>query len=107
MSKPASRPAHLGKRGRELWAAVANVYELEQHHWTLLRLACEAADRTEEARRVLDTNGLIIRDRFGGLKQHPCVAVERDSRLACARLLREMALDIEAPEARPPRVVPR
>ena len=33
----------------------------------------------------------------GGLRPHPCVAIERDSRLAVARLVRELDLDVEPP----------
>jgi P27 family predicted phage terminase small subunit len=100
-------PSHLRQRGRELWRAVAGQFELEDYGWTILRLAAEAADRAEEAREVLATSGLTISDRYGGVRSHPCVGIERDARLAVARLVRELGLDVEAPEARPPRVVVR
>ena len=79
-------------------------FELEEHHLHLLRLACESLDRCEQARRRLEAEGLTVAGREG-LKPHPCASVERDSRLAFARLLRELDLDTEMladPYARPP-----
>ena len=35
--------------------------------------------------------------REGGLRPHPCVGIERDARLAVARLVRELDLDVEPP----------
>jgi phage terminase small subunit len=95
-------PEHL-KAARALWEAVAAAYVLEPHHFRLLTLACEASDRCDEARAALEADGLFIRDRFGAIKPHPAAAIERDSRLAAARMLRELNLDSDkAEESRPP-----
>lgn len=72
-------------------------YALEPHHLHLLKLACEALDRAEEARGALATHGTTYIDRFGAPRLRPEVAVERDSRLSFARLCRELDLDTEAP----------
>jgi hypothetical protein len=84
---------------------VVRDYQLEQHHVRLLTLAAEAWDRAEEARETIGAKGAYYEDRFGKPKTHPAIAVERDSRLAFARLLRELDLD-GSPEAdpRPPRL---
>jgi len=83
---------------------VSAEYELEDHHLRLLTLAAEAWDRTQQAREALEEHGLTYLDRFDQPRSRPEVAIERDSRIAFARLLRELALDIEAPPdaARPP-----
>lgn len=97
-------PAHLAPETAEWWRAVLGDYELEAHHLRLLRLACEAWDRCQQARDILDRDGLTTETDSGGLKTHPAVAIERDARLAFARLLRELDLDAEPPQdrARPP-----
>ena len=70
----------------------------------LLTLAAEALDRCAQAREAVDKDGLTVRTADGGLKTHPCIAIERDARLAFARLLRELDLDVEPPasDRRPP-----
>lgn len=101
-------PRHLRPATKEWWSAVVENYELEDHHLRLLTLAAEAFDRGQEARAVLAAEGLTFTDaRFKTPKVRPEVSIERDSRLAFARLLRELRLDEPAPDARPPRGGPR
>jgi len=97
-------PAHLKAATKRWWKAVADEYSLEEHHLRLLTLAGEAWDRCGQARETLKTEGLTFEDRFGTPKAHPCVAIERDARIAFARLVRELDLDGEpGPDPRPPR----
>jgi len=75
---------------------------MEQHHQKLLTLACEAWDRCQQAREALAEHGLTFEDRFGQPRPRPEVAIERDSRMSFARLVRQLALeDIEPPEEVP------
>ena len=97
-------PKHLKAPTRRWWTLVVADYELEAHHIRLLTLAGEAWDRCNQARLALVEHGLTFTDRFGCPKSRPEIAIERDSRMAFARMVREMALDnTESPEARPPR----
>ena len=97
-------PSHLAPATRAWWLDVVTTWELDAHHVRLLTLACEAYDRAVEARQLIDKKGMTFRDRFGQPKPRPEVAIERDSRTAFARLLRELDLDVEGPrdQARPP-----
>ena len=98
-------PQHLSKKTRAWWRQVVKDYYLEPHHIRLLTLAGEAWDRCQEAREILAQEGLTYEDRFDQPRARPEVAIERDSRLAFARLLRELDLDVEPPSgSRPPRV---
>jgi phage terminase small subunit len=68
-------------------------------------MAAESWDRCTEAREILKREGLTFDDRFGQPKARPEVAIERDSRIAFARLLRELSLDVSSPEEnRPPAI---
>lgn len=60
----------------------------------------------QQARQALANHGaLTFTDPNGNIKAHPCVAMERDARIAFARLVRELDLDAGAPaeRSRPPR----
>jgi phage terminase small subunit len=68
-------------------------------------LACEAWDRAQQARAAIESTGLTYTNRFNDPVLRPEVAVERDSRLAFARLIRELDLDVDPPSesrSRPP-----
>src|SRR5215207_4229845 len=98
-------PDHLSEPTRKWWRSVVEDYQLEPHHLRLLQLAGEAWDRCTQARAVLDERGLTYSNRFGDPCARPEVAVERDSRTAFARLIRELDLDVEPPaqeRTRPP-----
>ncbi len=97
-------PKHLRPPTRRWWASVLADFRLEPHHVRVLTLAAEAWDRTQEARERLAADGSYPTDRWGQPKAHPALATERDSRLAFARLLRELDLDAEPPRSpgRPP-----
>ncbi len=96
-------PAHLRPSTRTWWLQVHRDFALEAHHTKLLTLAGEAWDRCAAARKILDRDGLTFADRFGQPKPRPEVAIERDSRVAFARMLRELGLDVAQPgESRAP-----
>ena len=80
-------------------------YELEPHHERLVTLAAEAWGRGQEARETVAKEGAYYLNKAGEPRAHPGVAVERDSRIAYARLARELDLDgYPEPDTRPPRM---
>jgi len=60
----------------------------------------------EQARDDLAKHGrLTFTDDKGTIKAHPAVAIERDARIAFARLVRELDLDAGSPaDSRPPAI---
>jgi P27 family predicted phage terminase small subunit len=75
-------------------------FELETHHLTILAAACEAMDRMSAARAQIAADGITVDGRYGP-RAHPAIAIERDSRTAMLRAIRELGLDLEAPASRP------
>ena len=99
-AQPAPKPpSHLQPGTRKWFASVIENYDLEEHHLRLLILAGESWDRTVAAREVLDREGLTFVDRFGSPRARPEIGIERDSRIAFARLVRELDLDVAPPSA--------
>lgn len=98
-------PGYLKDATRKWWRNVVKEYELEPHHIRILTLAAEAWDRGQQARQIIAEEGLTYEDRFGQPRARPEVAIERDSRIGFARLVRELGLDAESPDSpRPPSV---
>lgn len=100
-------PSHLRKDTQAWWLSVHEAYALDPHHVRLLTLAAEAFDRAVEAREAIAKHGAVYEDRWQQPRARPEVGIERDSRIAFARLVRELGLDAEAADEgdRPPRVV--
>ena len=94
-------PKHLSPATRAWFTSVVTTYELEPHHLRLLQLAGESWDRCQEARELIARDGIVS---LTSGRAHPAIAIERNSRLAFARLIRELDLDHEppAPWSRPP-----
>ena len=97
-------PAHLKPKTRKWWTSVVQDFELQPHHLRLLTLAAESWDRCSAAREAIEAHGLTYVDRFGQPRSRPEVNIERDSRIAFVRCLRELDLDVELPPEtkRPP-----
>lgn len=91
-------PAHLAPATRRWFASVVRTYDCEEHHVRLLTAAAESWDRMTGAREALAREGLTFTDRFGQPRGRPELQVERDSRIAFCRCLRELALDVSAPD---------
>jgi len=94
-------PAHLAEATRQWWSQIVDSYTFEDFELRLLTAASEAWDRKESARSVIEKDGLTYKDRFGQPATRPEVSIERDSRLAFLRAMRELNLKAEPPDVRP------
>jgi len=99
-------PTHLRTTTKKWYKQIIQEYELESHHLSILTMVAEVWDRIQEAKEVIEKEGAYYEDRFGQPKAHPALAEERNNRVVFARLIRELALDIEQPRetGRPPRL---
>ncbi len=102
MSRNLDPLAHLSDDMKRFYRRTVRAFQLAGHHKRLLVCAAESHDRMTQARALLVREGITTVDRHGQVRPHPAVAIERDSRIGFARLLRELGLADEADTARPP-----
>ena len=92
----AKPPTHLRAAGRKLWNGILQDWSIDRaHDLARLQAAAEAQDRMAEARAAIERDGAYVEGRFGP-KAHPALSVERDSRIALLRALRELGVDAGA-----------
>ena len=85
-------PAHLSQEMRKFWRRVTEEYELERDALLILKTACEAQDRAQQAREIIAKEGLILDKR-----RHPAIDVEAQSQSLFLRAMRQLGLDISGP----------
>ena len=109
--KTRTPPEHLSNEAGAFFTDVATEFSLwgDTAALKLLEAAAVAWQRMVESRERIKADGLVVTDRFDQLKPHPCVAIERDSRVGFCRALRELHLEPmeDADLNRPPAIAKR
>jgi P27 family predicted phage terminase small subunit len=83
---------------RDWWNSIVAEIDLEPHRLRVLEAACGAWDRMVEARQAVAEHGLTFTSKDGDPRPRPEVAIERDARIAFARLVRDLGLDTPIPQ---------
>jgi hypothetical protein len=82
-------PGHLSEESRRLWDEIVSEFEIrDAPGLAILASGLESRDRADEARRLLDVEGLTVAGSRGGTRAHPAVTIERDSRAAWLQALK-------------------
>jgi P27 family predicted phage terminase small subunit len=89
------RAPRLSSEATTFRRRVLSEFRLDDSGQLVLRQACESLDRVREAQRLLATDGLVIRDRWGQPKPHPAAGVEASARLQLLRCLKALGIDLE------------
>jgi P27 family predicted phage terminase small subunit len=84
-----SAPDHLSPAMKAWWNSIVAEIDLEPHRLRVLEAACGAWDRMVEARKAVAEHGLTFEGKDGP-RPRPEVAIERDARIAFARIVREL-----------------
>ena len=97
-------PAGLQKNGKRFWRKVLNDFELiEAHDLERFFLACRCLDDIAEAESCITKEGRFVKDRFDQLRENVAAKSIRDNKALFCRIIRELALDLDIPDSRPPR----
>jgi P27 family predicted phage terminase small subunit len=93
--EPPAPPKGLSAASRRWWRRLAGDYGIRDAAGELLlETALRSLDRAEQARAVLDRDGVTSLDSRGRPKQHPAVTVERDARAGMLAALKALNLDV-------------
>ena len=89
-------PGHLSREAKRIFAGLRAEYEInDEGGLRVLRVALEAFDRAQLARKQIARDGMLLVDRYGQKKAHPLISVERDARAGFLAGLKALGLDIE------------
>jgi P27 family predicted phage terminase small subunit len=89
-------PRHLSQEARKFWRKIAEEYVIDDDAGlVVLTVAFEAFDRMRDAQGQITKDGTTIIDRFGQVKMHPLLPVERDARAQSLAGIKALNLDLE------------
>lgn len=98
---PRKAPRTLGKRGRQFWRDVAEIYELSVTDYVILQHICDDLDRIDECHDIIQRDGRILIGPRGGMRIHPAVRIELQTQRAFLQGLKALGLDDRHPIQRP------
>jgi phage terminase small subunit len=92
-------PSHLKGRARALWLRLRRDFVIDDGAGlALLEIGCTAYQRAESARLQIEREGSTVKDRYGGVRAHPAIGIERDAMGVALRALRGLHLAPDVPE---------
>jgi hypothetical protein len=92
-------PAHLAGSAM-LWRSIVSDFDLESDALAILRVACESFDRAQQARELIEKDGLVI----NGRRSAAC-DIESSAHATFLRAMRQLGIDEvpAGPIGRPPK----
>ncbi len=103
MTKPA--PKSLSPEAKRIWNNICKEYaSLDTYFYTLLKVALEAYTRLQDARELIDKEGVCVKTPTGYQKEHPALKIEKEARSGFLQSMRMLNINIEIPGevGRPP-----
>lgn len=104
ITKAPDPPESLSKESKTAWKTLLEEWELDLAAQMTLRVALEAWDRLQEARRAIDDEGPYYETETGFKREHPALKIEKEARSGFLMAWRMLNLGIEEPGqiGRPP-----
>jgi P27 family predicted phage terminase small subunit len=97
-------PKALSAEARAIWQQLASEYGISDAAGLhVLRVGLEAHDRMRAAQKAIEADGATVTDRWGQVKAHPLLSVERDARAQFLAAVKQLNFDLEPLRDRPGR----
>jgi P27 family predicted phage terminase small subunit len=104
LKERASAPKALTSEARRIYRRLCRAYGIDDEGgFEILRTGLEAWDRMRQVHARIEADGVTFTDRFGQVKAHPLLSVERDARAQYLAALKALNLDVEPLRDRPGR----
>jgi len=88
-------PKHLEDQERKLWKRIITQYQIrDSAGLKILPAGLEAHQRARQAREQIDREKMTFKDRFGQMRPHALLTVERDSRASFLSAIKLLNLEI-------------
>ena len=90
-----TQPIRLSATAQATYNEIASQWDLSPPVRVLLRIACEAMTKAEQADAITAVEGMTIGDNKGAAKPHPAALLARDYRAQAATTLQRILSNLE------------
>ncbi len=98
-------PDNLSEESKKIWNTICREYTgLDTYFFTVLKVCLESYDRLQQARVIIDEEGVSIETPTGFMRENPMLKVEKDARSGFLQSAKMLNLNLEPPGdvGRPP-----
>jgi len=89
-------PKYLSENSKEIWAEYADKIVKSPAGKAMLQTGLEALDRAEEARKIIEKEGMITKTGKSGVSHaHPAVRIEKDSRSLALKVFKALNIHMD------------
>ncbi len=89
-------PEHLSERSKEIWTEYADKIVKSPARKAMLQTGLEALDRAEEARKIVENDGMIMTTGKSGVSHaHPAVRIEKDNRSLALKVFKALNIHMD------------
>ncbi len=98
MMTPTTPPKHLSPESKCIWREMNDLFEFDLSFLVILKVALEAYDRLQHARKTIKKEGLTVVSSTLVVRKHPAIEVEKDSRAGMLQAWRMLNVHLEPPK---------
>lgn len=94
--KLSQAPEHLSERAAKLWQQYAETIVKSPGGIAMLQTGLEALDRAEQARKLIEIEGMITKTGKSGVSHvHPAISIEKDARSLSLKTFKALNIHLD------------
>ena len=88
-------PSDLSNEAKKIWNKICREYDgLDTYFHTILKVCLESYDRLQQARRVIDEEGPMLKTPTGFARENPMLKIEKEARSGFLQAAKMLNLEI-------------